>query len=155
MQMHLGQMFMFPLSAVHRYQTWIRKDLECHNTQTYSKKCIDMLHLSGIFSLQKILHVWVTSDLSEAGRYYSHFRDGKPKAWEKTWRLVVWCPLATSTSCRWSLLFSAPLKIQTVAGLSKSAVAVNVKARIRTLRILTSSEHCYRALIPQSTQALA
>lgn len=83
MWMPLGQMFMFPLSAVHPYQSWIRKDLECHNTQANSEKCIHTLHLSGVFSLQKILQVRVTPDLSEAGRYYSHFRDRKPKAWEK------------------------------------------------------------------------
>lgn len=88
----------------------------------------------------------VPPDLSEAGSYYSHFRDGKPKTWEKTWCSVVWCLLGISASCRWSLLFSALLKAQTVTGLSISAVAIRVKARIRTLRILTASEHCYRAL---------
>jgi len=69
------------LSAVHTYQSGVRKDLECHNNQASSEKCIDMLHLSGVFSLQKILRV--ASDLSEAGRYRSHFRDRKPKAWEE------------------------------------------------------------------------
>lgn len=105
MWMHLGQMFMFPLSAVHTHQSWIRKDLERHITQAYLEKSVAMLHLPGIFSLQKILEVLVTSCLSEAGRYYSHCRDGKPKAWENTWCSVGWCPLATSTGCKWSLLF--------------------------------------------------
>lgn len=105
MWMHLGQMFMFPLSAIHMHQSWIRKDLECHTTQAYSEKCTDMLHFPGIFSLQKILQIRDTPGLSEAGRCYSHFRGRKPKAGEKTWCLVVCCTLTTSISCRWAFCF--------------------------------------------------
>lgn len=53
MWVHLGQLFMFPLSAVHTHQSWIKKDLECHNTQAYSEKCSNTSPLSGIFLSRK------------------------------------------------------------------------------------------------------